>query len=76
MLGCGMTAFMLSVVATASFLEIASDVDTTTLVDFFAGDTDMVAWLTLTWQREERRHGLALKRYAEQAWPDFDWQVA
>jgi rubrerythrin len=67
---------LLSIVATASFLEITSDAYTTTLADFFAEDADMVAWLTLTWQREELRHGLALKRYVEQAWPDFDWQAA
>jgi hypothetical protein len=63
--------FLLSLVATASFLEITSDVYTATLGDFFAGDADMVGWLTDIWQREELRHGLALKRYVEAAWPDF-----
>lgn len=65
--------FLLSLIATASFLEITSDVYTSTLVEFFAGDADMVGWLTDTWQREELRHGQALKGYVEAAWPDFDW---
>ncbi len=68
--------FLLSLVATASFLEITSDLYTATLADFFADDADMVGWISDSWQREELRHGHALKRYVEAAWPDFDWRGA
>jgi len=69
-------ALLLYVVASASFVEITSDVYTRNLADFFHGDADVVAWLKLAWESEELQHGRALKRYVEIAWPDFDWNGA
>jgi hypothetical protein len=63
-------------VATASFVEITSDLYTRNLVAFFAGDPEIVDWLQRGWEREELQHGAALRRYVETAWPDFDWESA
>jgi hypothetical protein len=69
-------ALLLYIVASASFVEITSDVYTRNLADFFHGDADVVDWLERTWESEELQHGRALKRYVETAWPDFDWDGA
>jgi len=63
-------------VATASFVEITSDLYTRNLVEFFAGDREIVDWLQRGWEREELQHGAALRRYVETAWPEFDWAGA
>jgi hypothetical protein len=63
-------------VATASFIEITSDLYTRNLVEFFRGDDEIVDWLQRGWEREELQHGAALRRYVECAWPDFDWDAA
>jgi len=63
-------------VATASFVEITSDVYTRNLVEFFRGDDEVVDWLQRGWEREELQHGAALRRYVETAWPEFDWHAA
>jgi hypothetical protein len=63
-------------VATASFVEITSDVYSSNLIAFFRGDDEVVAWLEESWEREELHHGAALKRYVQTAWPDFDWDGA
>jgi hypothetical protein len=67
---------LLYIVASASFVEITSDVYTRNLSDFFRGDADVVKWLERSWESEEQQHGRALKRYVETAWPDFDWDGA
>ena len=64
------------IVASASFIEITSDLYTHNLVAFFSGDREIVDWLEGSWEIEERRHGAALKRYVQTAWPDFDWEAA
>jgi hypothetical protein len=64
------------VVASASFVEITSDVYARNLAEFFHGDAEVVAWLGEVWEKEELQHGRALKRYVETAWPDFDWEGA
>lgn len=64
------------IVASASFIESASDVYTDNLVAFFHGDDEIVAWLKQRWEIEELQHGAALKRYVQTAWPDFDWEAA
>lgn len=69
-------AFLLYVVAAAAFIEITSDVYTRNLADFFRGDEDVVEWLKCTWEGEELRHGGALRRYIEFAWPEFGWDDA
>jgi len=67
---------LLYIVATASFVEITSDVYTRNLAEFFRDDDDVVAWLERAWESEELQHGKALRRYVETAWPDFDWTGA
>ena len=69
-------ALLLYIVASASFVEITSDVYTRNLADFFRDDGDVVDWLERAWESEELQHGKALKRYVETAWPDFDWDGA
>jgi len=66
----------LYLVAGASFVEIASDLYTRNLVDYFSGDTLAVQWLGERWQHEEVRHGHALRDYVRHVWPEFDWQAA
>jgi len=69
-------ALLLYIVASASFVEITSDVYARSLSDFFRGDADVVKWLERSWENEELQHGRALKRYVETAWPEFDWDGA
>jgi hypothetical protein len=63
-------------VASAAFVEITSDVYTRNLVEYFRGDDEIVGWLERSWERDEVRHGAALKRYVQTAWPEFDWDGA
>ncbi len=60
----------------ASFVEIAADLYTQNLIDYFGTDPEVAAWLTEKWQYEEVRHGRVLRAYAEHVWPAFDWQKA
>ncbi len=64
------------ILASASFIEITSDLYTRNLVEFFQDDREVVEWLERRWEREELQHGAALKRYVQTAWPDFDWEAA
>ena len=61
------------VLASASFIEITSDLYTRNLVEFFRHDSEVIEWLENGWESEELQHGAALKRYVETAWPEFDW---
>lgn len=61
--------------AGASFVEITSDLYTDNLVAFYRGDDEVTAWLSQQWEPEELRHGKALRRYVETAWPEFDWNA-
>jgi hypothetical protein len=63
-------------IAGASLMESATDVYTENLVDFFAGDEEVILWLEQDWLPEELQHGRALRRYVETAWPHFDWEPA
>jgi len=67
---------LFNLVAAASFIEITSDAYTRNLVVFCSGDDEVVRWLEDGWQREEIQHGVALRRYVETAWPEFDWETA
>jgi len=60
----------------ASFVEIASDLYTDNLIQYFQGDEQVVEWLRDHWQHEEMRHGYSLRDYVRTVWPDFDWQAA
>jgi hypothetical protein len=64
------------ILASASFIEITSDLYARNLIEFFHRDGDVVEWLRQGWEKEELRHGVALKRYVQTAWPDFDWEAA
>jgi hypothetical protein len=63
------------VLAAASFVEITSDLYTQNLVEFFRPDEEVTSWLAGRWETEELRHGTALRRYVETAWPEFDWEA-
>jgi hypothetical protein len=67
---------MFYLLASASFVEITTDLYTENLVEHYAGDTEVVDWLRDEWQPEELQHGVTLKRYVETVWPDFDWERA
>lgn len=67
---------LLYVVASASFIEITSDLYAHNLVEYFGDDREIVEWLENVWQKEELQHGDALRRYVRTAWPDFDWEAA
>ena len=62
--------------ASASFVEITSDLYTHNLVDYFHDDRDAVHWLSRYWRHEEVQHGEVLKTYVNTVWPEFDWQAA
>jgi rubrerythrin len=63
-------------VASASLMERATDLYTRNLIDFFAGDEEIIDWLKQRWLPEELQHGRSLRRYVETAWPEFDWPRA
>jgi rubrerythrin len=63
-------------VAAASLMESATDLYTENLIDYFAGDEEVISWLEHHWLPEELQHGRALRRYVEVAWPQFDWEPA
>lgn len=63
-------------VTAASFIEIAADLYSNNLAQYFAGDHEIVEWLESSWQKEEVRHGTTLRNYAQLAWPSFNWEFA
>lgn len=63
-------------VVSASFIEITTDLYTRNLIEYFSGDVEVTDWLHDHWEHEELQHGQALKRYVQNAWPDFDWEHA
>jgi hypothetical protein len=69
-------ALLFYILASASFVEITSDIYTRNLVEFFRDDREIVDWLELHWQKEELHHGAVLRRYVQTAWPEFDWDGA
>ena len=64
------------IITSASFIEITSDLYTRNLIEFYDGDDEIADWLANYWEQEEVQHGVALKRYVQAAWPDFDWERA
>jgi len=64
---------LFDIVASASFIEITSDLYTKNLVEYFRDDDEVAGWRAHHWEREELQHGAALKKYVQTAWPDFDW---
>lgn len=62
--------------ASASFVEILSELYAQNLIDHYQGDAQVVRWLQERWQREEVQHGRAFKAYVQAVWPEFDWEGA
>ncbi|NLY65627.1 MAG: ferritin-like domain-containing protein [Alcaligenaceae bacterium] len=63
-------------VAGASFIEIAADLYTDNLIQYFNDQPEIMAWLEEHWKFEETRHGYVLRDYSKHVWPDFDWDRA
>lgn len=59
--------------AAASFIESGSDTYAGNLASYYADVPDAADWLSRHWESEELQHGLALRRYVEHVWPEFDW---
>lgn len=59
--------------AAASFIESGSDTYAGNLASYYADVPDAANWLSRHWESEELQHGLALRRYVEHVWPEFDW---
>ena len=60
----------------ASFMESGSGTYTRNLIEYFADDPPVAAWLNDHWEPEELQHGRALKAYVQHVWPEFDWEAA
>jgi len=58
----------------ASFIESGSDTYAGNLASYYADVPDAAEWLARHWEGEELQHGLALRRYVEHVWPEFDWE--
>ncbi len=67
---------LLLLLCAASFVESGSDLYSHNLVEFFAGDEELCAWLRDEWEAEELQHGRALKAYIGAVLPEFDWDTA
>ena len=67
---------MFMLVCSASFVESGSDTYTGNLVERFADDPEVGAWLREHWEPEELQHGRALETYVRRVWPEFDWDAA
>jgi tRNA isopentenyl-2-thiomethyl-A-37 hydroxylase MiaE len=62
--------------ATSSFVEIASALYTRNLSAYYASDEGVLEWLNGYWEQEEIQHGQALRVYVQAVWPEFDWEAA
>jgi hypothetical protein len=67
---------LMYLVTGASFVEIASDLYTKNLVQHYAADGEVTAWLESAWEHEEVQHGHALRAYSRAVWPEFPWDEA
>src|SRR5258708_22534012 len=59
------------IVASASFVEITSDLYARNLVEYFRHDREISEWLESAWHKEDVQHGEALRRYVATASPAF-----
>jgi len=62
--------------ATSSFVEIASALYTRNLSTYYSSDQAVLEWLNGHWEHEEIQHGRALRAYVQAVWPEFDWEAA
>ena len=58
----------------ASFIETGSDTYAANLAEHYSEYPEITAWLRDRWESEELQHGLALRKYVENVWPDFPWE--
>ncbi|SOY43105.1 ferritin-like domain-containing protein [Cupriavidus taiwanensis] len=58
----------------ASFIESGSDTYAGNLATYYARVPEAAGWLAAHWEAEELQHGVALRRYVEHVWPEFDWE--
>ena len=68
--------YLFYLLASASFVEIMSELYACNLADHYRENSALVTWLEESWQREETQHGKAFKAYVTAVWPDFDWEGA
>ena len=66
--------FLFLTLASASFVEILSEMYAGNLIQLFKEDKTLTKWLAECWQQEEVQHGTALKTYVQTVWPEFDWE--
>lgn len=59
----------------ASYMESGSDTYAGNLARHYAETPEAASWLRQHWEHEELQHGLALRRYVEHVWPEFDWEA-
>ena len=64
------------VLATSALVEAATHHYASNLIEYYAGDAELAAWLRAHWQPEELQHGAALRAYVEAVWPEFSWERA
>jgi hypothetical protein len=69
-------AVLFHLLCASSFVESDTPLYAANLAAFGAGDGRFTNWLLQHWEREEVRHGQALRRYAEAVWPEYDWEAA
>lgn len=67
---------LFSLLCSASFIEMLSDLYTQNLAQYYAGDHDVERWLKCQWELEEVQHGRALRAYIINVWDDFNWDRA
>ena len=53
------------VLATSALVEAATHHYASNLIEYYAGDAELAAWLRAHWQPEELQHGAALRAYVE-----------
>jgi hypothetical protein len=69
-------AALFQLLASASFVEMETPLYARNLADYCRGDPAFADWVLQRWQAEEVRHGEALRRYVQAAWPEYDWERA
>ena len=60
-------------ITTASFMKSATRLYAHNLISYCAGNAEATDWLERRWWPQELQHGLALRRYIQTVWPQFDW---
>lgn len=69
-------AFLFHLLCASSFVESDTPFYAANLAAFGAEDRPFAEWVRQGWEREEVRHGQAMRRYVEAVWPEYDWDAA